>query len=170
MEEPFEPMDRASLKYVTLKMVCLVALATAQRRSELHALSYENFSFNKEMGEVQLASVPGFLAKNQAPNTSRHLVIIPSLSATVDKTFPDITLCPVRALKFYVDRTRPPTFRRGRQHLFMSYVEGYSKQIQAFSGDLWTGAINHSSKAATGDIKNHFPGMAHGSDSLLPWK
>jgi hypothetical protein len=32
MEEPFEP--RASLKYVTLKTVLLVALATAQRRSE----------------------------------------------------------------------------------------------------------------------------------------
>jgi hypothetical protein len=33
MEEPFEPMDRASLKYVTLKTVFLVVLATAQRRS-----------------------------------------------------------------------------------------------------------------------------------------
>jgi hypothetical protein len=56
------------LKYVTLKMVFLVTFATAQRRSELHALSYENISFNKE---VQLAPVPCFMAKNQAPNTSR---------------------------------------------------------------------------------------------------
>jgi hypothetical protein len=47
MEEPFEPMDRASLKNITLKTVFLVALATAQRRSELHALSYEKASFNK---------------------------------------------------------------------------------------------------------------------------
>jgi hypothetical protein len=78
MEEPFEPMDRASLKYVTLKMVFLVALATAQLRSEFHDLSYEKISFNKERG-VQLAPVPGFLVKNQAPNTSQHLVIIPSL-------------------------------------------------------------------------------------------
>jgi hypothetical protein len=123
MEEPFEPMDRTSLKNITLKTVFLVALATAQRRSELHAFSYEKISFNKERGEVQLASVPGFVAKNQAPNTPRRPVIIPSLSATVDKTFPDRTLCPVRALKFYVDRTRPPTVRRGRQHLFILYVE-----------------------------------------------
>jgi integrase len=119
----------ASLKYVTLKTVFLVALATAQRRSELHALSYENISFNKVRGEVQLAPVPGFLAKNQAPVTSRRPVIIPSLSETVDKTFPDRTLCPVRALKFYVDRTRPPAVRLARQHLFISYAEGYSKEM-----------------------------------------
>jgi hypothetical protein len=70
MEEPFEPMDRASLKKITLKTVFLVALATAPRRSELHALSYEKISYNKERGEIQLTSVPGFLAKNQVPNTS----------------------------------------------------------------------------------------------------
>jgi hypothetical protein len=81
--------------------------------------------------------VPGFLAKNQVPNTSRRLVIIPSLSATVDKTFPDRTLCPVRALKFYVDRTRPPTVRRGRQHLFISYAEGYSKEIAPTTISRW---------------------------------
>jgi hypothetical protein len=50
MEEPFEPMDRASLKNITLKTVFLVALATAQWKSELHALSYEKISFNKEWG------------------------------------------------------------------------------------------------------------------------
>jgi hypothetical protein len=50
MEEPFEPMDRASLKNITLNTVFLVALATARRRSELHALSYEKISFNKERG------------------------------------------------------------------------------------------------------------------------
>jgi integrase len=43
-------MERASLKNITLKTVFLVALATAQRRSELHALSYEKFSFDKERG------------------------------------------------------------------------------------------------------------------------
>jgi hypothetical protein len=137
MEEPFEPMVRASLKYVALKTVFLVDLAAAQRRPELHALSYEKISFNKERGEVQLAPVPGFLAKNQVPNTSRRPVIIPSLSATVDNPFPDRTLCPVRALKFYVYRTRPPTFRRGRQHLFISYAEGYSKEIAPATISRW---------------------------------
>jgi hypothetical protein len=131
-------MNRASLKYITLKTVFLVALVTAQRtRSELHALSFEKISFNKERGEVQLPSVPGFLAKNQVPNTSRRPVIIPSLSATVDKTFPDRTFCPVRALKFYIDRTRSPTVRRGRQRLFLSCTEGYSKEIAPATISRW---------------------------------
>jgi hypothetical protein len=51
MEEPFELMDWASLKFITLKTVFLrVASATAQQRSEFHALSYEKISFNKERG------------------------------------------------------------------------------------------------------------------------
>jgi hypothetical protein len=50
MEEPFEPMDRASFKNITLRTVFLVALATAQRMSELHALYYEKIAFNKERG------------------------------------------------------------------------------------------------------------------------
>jgi integrase len=49
MEESFEPMERASLKNITFKTVFFVALATAQRRSELHALYFENISFNKHM-------------------------------------------------------------------------------------------------------------------------
>jgi hypothetical protein len=50
MEEPFEPMDRASLKYVTLKTVFLVALATAQWRSELHALYLKRSPLIKREG------------------------------------------------------------------------------------------------------------------------
>jgi hypothetical protein len=50
MEEPFEPMDWASFKNITLKTVFLVASATVQQRSKLHALSNENISFNKERG------------------------------------------------------------------------------------------------------------------------
>jgi hypothetical protein len=41
-------MESASLKNITLMTVFIMALATAQRRSELHALSYEKISFNKE--------------------------------------------------------------------------------------------------------------------------
>jgi integrase len=50
MEEPFEPVKGPLERILLLKTVFLVALATAQRRSELHALSCENISFNKERG------------------------------------------------------------------------------------------------------------------------
>jgi hypothetical protein len=128
MEEPFEPMDRASLKNITLKTVFLVALATAQRK---------NISFNKERGRSNWHPCQASWRRTRHLNTFRRPVIIHSLSASIDKTFPDRTLCPVRALMFYVDRTRPPTVRRGRQHLFISYVEGYSKDIAPATISRW---------------------------------
>ena len=37
-QHPYEPMSVAQLKYVTLKTVFLIALASARRRSEIHAM------------------------------------------------------------------------------------------------------------------------------------
>jgi hypothetical protein len=45
---PFEPMDKVSLKYLTFKTVFLVALATAQSRSELHALAFTKTAFRED--------------------------------------------------------------------------------------------------------------------------
>ena len=39
MEPPFEPLASCDVKFLTLKMVFLVAFATAARRSEIHAIS-----------------------------------------------------------------------------------------------------------------------------------
>ena len=36
---PFEPLEKADIKHLTLKTVFLVAFAMARRRSEIHALS-----------------------------------------------------------------------------------------------------------------------------------
>jgi hypothetical protein len=79
---------------------------------------------------VILGFIPEFLAKTQAANTSSRLVSIPSLSRSVTRDLPDRTLCPVRALKFYVDRTKEPVFRRGRKRLFVSVVEGFEREIR----------------------------------------
>ena len=92
---PFEPLANADLKSLTLKTVFLVALATAQRRSEIHAIAFDRVFFN-EGGEAILGSVPGFMATNQAALTSRRPVVIPSLSRTVSRDLPDRMLCPVR--------------------------------------------------------------------------
>ena len=135
MKHPFEPMHQSDLKHLTLKTVFLVALATAQRRSELHALAFDKLAFND--GGAVLEFIPGFLAKNQAPNTSRRPVLIPSLSAVVSRDLPDRTLCPVRALKFYSDKTKAPAFRNGRQRLFVSYREGFTREIAAATVARW---------------------------------
>ena len=62
---PYEPLSGASIKFLTMKTVFLLAFATSRRRSELHALSVEEgcLRFNKSDGSVSLLCQPGFLAK-----------------------------------------------------------------------------------------------------------
>jgi hypothetical protein len=79
---PFEPNDMVSLKFFTYKTVFLVALATAQRLSELHAFAFVKSAF-REGGQVILGFIAGFLAKNQVANASSRPVTILSLSRSV---------------------------------------------------------------------------------------
>ncbi len=52
---------------------------------------------------VTLVELPGYLAKNQAPTRSSLLIEIPALM-TRNRTFDlDCSLCPVRALKLYLE-------------------------------------------------------------------
>ena len=153
MKEPYEPMLHLSLKQLTLKTVFLVALATAQRRSELHAISFESLAF-KPTGEAVLGFIPGFLAKNQRPSASRSPVIIPSLSGFCSSGIPDRNLCPVRALKFYHARTENPVIRRGRQRLFLSYKEGYFQEIAAPTITRWVVEVIRDSYSRTHSSRN----------------
>ena len=70
---------------------------------------------------VWLPSLPyqGFLAKNQKPQDSTPRIVIPALGPSVGN-HPDRKLCPVRALKAYLDRAKEPEVCRGRTRLFLS--------------------------------------------------
>jgi hypothetical protein len=46
-------------------------------------------------------------------------------------------LCPVRTLKFYMDRTKDPAFRRGRKRLIVSIVEGFEREIRPATLARW---------------------------------
>lgn len=124
----FEPMQFAELKFLTLKTVFLLALATAHRRSELHALSASGVRWRGE--EAVLAVVPGFLAKSQVPNAAPHEVVVRALPNSRDRS-----LCPVRALRHYLERTGP--LRDGRDRLFISYEQGLKKDISAQTISTW---------------------------------
>ena len=62
------------------------------------------------MGKGYLVFSPDFIAKNQPAregSQSVSLVTIPALTTIVDKQFKeDRTLCPVRALRFYLGQTK----------------------------------------------------------------
>ena len=65
---PFEPLDNSSKFHVTIKTAFLLALATAKRCSEIHALAMDSqhLRFNQTDGSVSLMLKTDFLAKNRA--------------------------------------------------------------------------------------------------------
>ena len=122
-ESPSEPMSSCSLKCLTRKTVFLITLASGRRRSEIHALSASSGSvnFSADKSSIKVNFFPGFLAKNQVPSVEGISLEIPSLSR--DKGHSGTLLCPVRALRFYMRRTR--SFRRKRKRLFISFIKNY---------------------------------------------
>lgn len=131
---PYEPLAKASLSHLTWKTVFLLTMASAKRRSEIHALSIEDnhIRFNAD-DSVTLLCQTGFLAKTQLPSVAPKPFTIPSLSRDLSRSDPDRTLCPVRALKFYLDKVK--TSRGSRKRLFIP-VKG-KQEISAASISRW---------------------------------
>ena len=106
---PFEPLKEASLKHLTFKIVFLLALGSGKHRSEIHAWLHKNIRHQADWSKVSLYPSPSFLSKNQLAKEgpdSVAPVVIPALVTTLDKSLKgDRSLCPVRALRYYLDRT-----------------------------------------------------------------
>ena len=104
---PFEPMKDSDLKHLTLKTAFLLALASGKRRSEIHAWVANKVANLGQWEKVALFPSSDFIAKNQLAregSQSVSPVTIPALTTIVDRQFKeDRTLCPVRALRFYLD-------------------------------------------------------------------
>ena len=107
---PFEPMRKASLKHLTFKTVFLLALGSGKRQSEIHAWLYRNIRHQENWSQVSLYPSPSFLSKNQLARDGSAAVapvVIPALAPSLDKSLnDDKSLCPVRALRYYLDRTK----------------------------------------------------------------
>ena len=106
---PFEPIKEASLKHLTFKTVFLLALGSSKRRGEIHAWQSKNIRQQSDWSKVSLYPSPSFLSKNQLAKEgpdSVAPVVIPALAPTMDRSLKsDRSLCPVRALRYYLDRT-----------------------------------------------------------------
>ena len=115
---PFEPLHKASKFHVTIKTAFLLALATAKRCSEIHALAMDSqhLRFNQSDGSASLMLKIGFLAKNQLPSVKPDPIIVPSLARICKREHLDRLLCPVRSLKFYLKMTS--SYRQNRPDFF----------------------------------------------------
>ena len=65
---PYEPLWMCDERFLAQKTLFLLALASAKRIGELHALSYR-VSHSMGWAEVSFSFVPGFVAKTQVPSS-----------------------------------------------------------------------------------------------------
>ena len=95
---PYEPLRSADERFLAQKTLVLIALASAKRIGELHALSYR-VSHSRAWGEVSFVFVPGFVAKTQDPSSQDprfDSFTIPALPKARDNPNGRL-LCPVLA-------------------------------------------------------------------------
>ena len=97
------------MKHLTFKTVFLLALGSGKRRSEIHAWQNRNIRHQSDWSKVSLYPSPSFLSKNQPAKEGPDSVapgVITALAPTLDRSLKsDRSLCPVRALRHYLDRT-----------------------------------------------------------------
>ena len=106
---PFDPMKDTDLKHLTLKTAFLLALASG-KRNKIHAWVAKKVSNLGQWEKVALFPSSDFIAKNQLAregSQSVSPVTIPALTTIVDRQFKeDRTLCPGRALRYYLDQPK----------------------------------------------------------------
>ena len=103
---PYEPLRTCEERFLAQKTLFLLALASAKRSGELHALSYR-VCHTKGWAEVSFSFVPGFVAKTQDPSS-----LAPQFEGFSVLALPNARknrngrlLCPVQAVRYYLDRT-----------------------------------------------------------------
>ena len=136
---PFETLKEASLKHLTFKTVFLLALGSGKRRSEIHAWLHKNIRHQSDWSKVSLYPSPSFLSKNQLAKEgpdSVAPVVIPALAPSLDRSLKgDRSLCPVRALRYYLDRTAD--LRQNKELVFVSFKKGFDKDISSATISSW---------------------------------
>ncbi|KAI2661194.1 hypothetical protein H4Q32_006732 [Labeo rohita] len=117
--DPFEPLQSVEVDALSLKTALLTALTSVKRVGDLQALSVNNacLEFGPADSHVVLRPRAGYVPKVPTTPFRDQVVTLQAISSQEDD--PNLTLlCPVRALRIYLERTQP--FRRSEQ-LFVCY-------------------------------------------------
>ena len=119
---PYEPLGQAD-KHLTQKTLFLLALCSTKRVSELHALcvSTDCMRWKPHNAAVSLWPNPFFLPKVLTPQSISGAIELEAfhLEPACQAGVALHTLCPVRALRAYVDRTQQ--LRHDHTQLFICY-------------------------------------------------
>jgi hypothetical protein len=119
---PFEPLSGASLEHLTYKTIFLLSLATGARRGELLALRRGNYVKPKKDGScIFLHPDPHFVPKCRRARMEVQPIELFAFSQKVTKSDKDYLLCPVRSLRYYLDRTSNVHIEKGRKKLLLPF-------------------------------------------------
>ncbi|XP_067685891.1 uncharacterized protein [Haliotis asinina] len=134
---PYEPLEDASFELLSRKTVFLLALATAARVSEIHALDVTQVRFEQARhGRVHLGLLWDFIAKNQLPGQPDRRFSIPPLSTILGRhDTEEEFLCPVRALRYYIQRSALK--RHSRKRLFIPFSSSCKGEVNRNTIALW---------------------------------
>ncbi len=108
LEPPLEPLESAPVRILTLKVTLLLALASFKRVGDLQALSVSESctEFSPGLVKAFLRSKPGYIPKVLSTSFRSQVVVLQAFSPSPSSKGDDLRLlCPVRALKMYVDRS-----------------------------------------------------------------
>ncbi len=106
LEPPFEPLESAPVRILALKVTLLLALASFKHVGDLQALSVSESCTEFAPGLVKafLRPRPGYVPKVLSSSFRSHVVVLQRFSPSSLNEGDDLhLLCPVRALKMYVD-------------------------------------------------------------------
>ncbi len=108
---PFEPLESASERILTLKVTLLLALTSLKRVGDLQAFSVSEtcMDFAPRLVKVTLRPRLGYILKVLSTSFRSQVVTLhsfhpPPFASSKDERLH--MLCPVRALKLYVDRSK----------------------------------------------------------------
>ena len=132
-------MIDTDLKHFSLRTAFLLALSSGKRRSEIHTWVANKVSNLGQWEKVALFPSSDFIAKNHLAregSQSVSPVTIPALTTIIDGQFKeDRTLCPVWALRYYLNRTKD--LRGSRSLLFISFKKGHTSEIRPTTLSSW---------------------------------
>ncbi len=111
---PFEPLQTVEPKFLSMKTLLLLALASIKRVGDLHPFSVDDscLQFGPADSQIILRPRPGYVPK--VPTTPFRDQVVSLQALPPEEADPALALlCPVRALRHYVDRTQ--SFRTSDQ-------------------------------------------------------
>ncbi len=124
-QPPFEPLTSVGLKELSLKTTLLLALASAKRIGDLHAFSVDSDCIRFGPGDCSVTLRPrmGYVPKSLSTPFKTQTVSLSALSSESTASCEadaQTSVCPVRALRIYIDRSA--SFRQSDQLFVLRWL------------------------------------------------